>query len=261
MFGFRSKLKKKLLYEKFLPTNYNTSDVYLVSYPKSGNTWISFLLANTINLIKKESKQVNFFNIHDYVPDMYVSRNIPNNLGCFPRIIKSHANFNPYYYKVLLLVRDPRDVMVSYYKFLKNLNVIKDMTLSKFIRNRKYGIENWLKHSGSWFYSPPPSQSVILFRYEDFFKDTMKELSRMFTCIGYNISEDILKQAVKASDKNIMKIIERETESFFMKKRFNNFNFVRKGDMSGRLELLLEDRQFIAGKVDKIAEEFGYKFN
>ena len=86
-------------------------DIFLVSYPKSGNTWLRFLLAYC--LFDIEPGRVNFHNIENFIPDMYV--NWPNRNLARPRIIKSHEKFTKNYPRVIYLYRDGRDVMVSYY--------------------------------------------------------------------------------------------------------------------------------------------------
>jgi sulfotransferase family protein len=66
-------------------------DIFLVSFPKSGNTWTRFLLAN---LIFPETPAT-FANLHRLIPDPSATtkrefRHIPQ-----PRIIKSHECFDP----------------------------------------------------------------------------------------------------------------------------------------------------------------------
>ena len=65
-------------------------DTFLVSYPKSGNTWVRFLLANLIY----PNETVGFANINRLLPAPGVSskrflRNLPR-----PRILKSHEPFD-----------------------------------------------------------------------------------------------------------------------------------------------------------------------
>src|ERR1017187_7417206 len=84
-------------------------DVFLTSYPRSGNTWTRFLVGNLIY----QDLGVSFLNVERLVPDMYktadwVMRRLPR-----PRVLKSHECFDPRYPKVIYIVRDPRDVAVS----------------------------------------------------------------------------------------------------------------------------------------------------
>ena len=110
-------------YRRLTSKQMRNDDIYLVSYPRSGNTWISFLITNVVKLYLNLNIEVNFFNMHTFIPDIHQSRDIPIALQFppFRRIIKSHSSYNPFYKNIFLLVRDPRDVMVSYYYFRKNL--------------------------------------------------------------------------------------------------------------------------------------------
>src|SRR5215469_11705139 len=86
-------------------------DVFLVSYPRSGNTWTRFLLGNLID----QKIPVSFSNIESRIPEIYFNpdrflRQLPR-----PRMLKSHECFQPHYPHVIYIVRDPRDVAISFY--------------------------------------------------------------------------------------------------------------------------------------------------
>src|ERR1700745_392531 len=86
-------------------------DVFLVSYPRSGNTWTRFLIGNLLN----PDEPVSFTNIETRVPEIYfnpdrILRHLPR-----PRLLKSHECFQPLYKCVIYITRDPRDVAVSFY--------------------------------------------------------------------------------------------------------------------------------------------------
>lgn len=52
------------------PTEQRHDDLYLVSLLKSGNTWLSFLMANIHLKMSGLSREVNFFNICDFISDL-----------------------------------------------------------------------------------------------------------------------------------------------------------------------------------------------
>jgi hypothetical protein len=65
-------------------------DMFLVSYPKSGNTWTRFLLGNLMN----PDEGITFANVESKVPDIYAkSRKALKKLP-HPRLIKSHECFD-----------------------------------------------------------------------------------------------------------------------------------------------------------------------
>ncbi len=74
-------------------------DVFLTSYPRSGNTWTRFLVGNLLH----QEEEVTFLSVERLVPDMYkhsdrVLRTLPR-----PRIMKSHECFDPRYRKSFTL--------------------------------------------------------------------------------------------------------------------------------------------------------------
>src|SRR5450755_2504536 len=97
-------------------------DVFLVSYPRSGNTWTRFLIANLLY----PDQRVTFANIERLIPDAEAlssryKKGIPS-----PRVIKSHQYFDHRYGKVLYIARDPRDMLLSYYHFSRKYRHIAD---------------------------------------------------------------------------------------------------------------------------------------
>ena len=85
-------------------------DVFLVSYPKSGNTWMRFLVGNLVF----PNDPITFANVERRVPSIYGMSGRKLRLVPRPRYIKSHEPFHSKYQNVIYVVRDPRDVAVSY---------------------------------------------------------------------------------------------------------------------------------------------------
>ena len=83
-------------------------DVWIVSYPKSGNTWTRFLIAN----LTSGGERVDWTNIDRRVPDIYQGRDSLYQSLPRPRYFKSHEAYRPEYRRVVFIVRDPRDVAV-----------------------------------------------------------------------------------------------------------------------------------------------------
>ena len=86
------------------------ADVFIVSYPRSGNTWIRFLLANLL----APHETITFRNIENFVPDLHKSAAVLDNWPGH-RYIKSHHRCYDRYPRFLYLYRDGRDAVVSCY--------------------------------------------------------------------------------------------------------------------------------------------------
>jgi len=119
-------------------------DTFLVSYPKSGSTWARFLVAALAN----PEETVSFLNIDRLLPSISSRskrdlRNQPR-----PRLIKSHEYFDARYQNVIYVVRDPRDVVLSQYRFFLKRGAIDDgYALDRFVNRFLAGS---LNDYGSW---------------------------------------------------------------------------------------------------------------
>lgn len=186
-------------------------DTFLVSYPKSGNTWVRFLLANLIY----SDENVGFANINRLLPAPGVLskrflRKLPR-----PRILKSHEPFDVRFRKVIYLVRDPRDVAVSEYHFdLKKRYIDPDVTLEQFVKRfiagetSSYG--SWWEHAASWIAARHGNPAFLLVRYEDLLSDPIGETAKIAEFLGIQAGPERLQKAVERSSADRMRKLEKQ---------------------------------------------------
>jgi hypothetical protein len=184
-------------------------DVFIVSYPKSGNTWTRFLIGNLIH----QDEPVTFANVELKVPSIYIH---PDRvLRSRPRILKSHECFDPRYSKVLYIVRDPRDVAVStYHYFIKMGRIPDSCTMLEFVpRWIKQEFEPtygpWGDHVQSWLSTRQDSGRFLLLRYEDMLENTHKELERIAHFLRLTSSTARLDRAIELSTADRMRKLEK----------------------------------------------------
>jgi hypothetical protein len=190
-------------------------DIFLASYPRSGNTWVRFLLANLIY----PNHEVGFVNIGQLVADpARASKKFLKSLPR-PRILKSHYPFDPRYRKVIYVVRDPRDVAVSeYYLNLKKRRIDPNLSLDgfaveRFLAGNSSDYGSWWENVGSWMVARKGDPSFLLVRYEDLLTQTVHELSRIAEFLSINADARHLETAVQRSCFDRMREIEqRETD-------------------------------------------------
>ena len=253
------------IYRRTIPINYCAEDIYIVSYPKSGNTWLRFLIANMLKVHFDIEREVNFFSLHEFIPDIHTSRYLRSNSFFddynLPRIIKSHGNYNPYYKRVILLVRDPRDVCISYYYFLQQRNKIPvQWTIKDLIHSHKYGIKAWLNHTTSWYRFLPDNYIVKIFRYEDLLNNPQAQLHKIADLLGINITSSSIDKAVLLSSKEAMKSSENKHLSSFINNN-KNIEFVRQAQAGKGKELAVSDKQYIENITRGIARDLGYHYD
>jgi Sulfotransferase domain len=187
-------------------------DVFLVSYPKSGNTWTRFLIAN---LVYREENP-DFSNINDLLPDPETMSKRDLERAARPRILKSHQYFDPRYRKVIYIVRDPRDVVVSEYYFdIKRRAIAEDCPLqqfvSRFVRgelNHPYG--TWGEHVATWFYTRRGDPRFLLVKYEALQSQVMNEMGRIASFMGISAGPERLTFAIEQSSAHRMRELEKK---------------------------------------------------
>jgi len=197
---------KKIINKRSTPMpNLTEQDVFLVSYPRSGNTWVRFLIAN---VIKPANFGIDFHNVQEFVPELGRDNDVISRLTP-PRVIKSHALYQPSFPKVIYLVRDGRDVCVSYYYY--RLKLLKDGTsLSEFLRQEDHYPSSWAEHIQSWYESGLQRSNILFIRYEELLMDPENELSRMLDFVGIEVSREIINKAVEDSKFDRMKKIDQD---------------------------------------------------
>jgi len=238
---------------KFYPQfGFRDSDVILASFPKSGRNWVMFLLANTIIEVSGIDIEVNFLNIHDFIPGEFPTKSLGEG---FSRIIASHKEYKGQPTRAIYLLRHPADVMVSYYHYLRG-RWNKDVgEFSEFIRSPKYGIPAWIRHVRSW-----EGNWDILVRFEDLKKDSLVQLRKMVSIFDKDIKNETLETAVEKSSFENMKRIEEEKGLPHKKGANPNYTFMREGKYRKGKELFREKDDIYLNKVaQEILQEYGYE--
>ncbi|MGF1588987.1 MAG: sulfotransferase domain-containing protein [Pleurocapsa sp.] len=236
------------------------NDIFIASYPKSGNTWIRFLVANLIH----PEQDINFSNIDRKIPDIYQKTNqyllnLPK-----PRIIKSHEYFDPRYQKVFYIVRDPRDVLVSnYYHYLKYSWDEQPKSMEEFSQDfisgsyEMFGDANrfgsWKDNVGSWLGAKDGDANFMLIRYEDLEQNKEDNAARIARFFNANDSLSNVRQAIKNSSVKRMRNLEKKEADVWPTRQSQrkNISFVRAAKSGNWSE------ELSSSIVNQISQEWG----
>jgi hypothetical protein len=259
-------------------------DTFIVSYPKSGNTWARFLIGNLLY-----PGEVDFSNINQRVPDPDdLSKRFLKRLPR-PRILKSHQPFDPRYGRVICIVRDPRDVALSEYHFeIKQMFIEEGSPIERHVARFVSGdvehlkrrtvtgevgmplgqFGSWGENVGSWLAARQNSkkfksgQNFLLVRYEDMVDDPKRELVRIARFLGIDPTAEQLAKAVERSSADQMRTLEKAQGHLWSPTRGTRQDkpFVRAAKAGGwRTELPTTCVQEIESSWGHLMVELGYE--
>jgi hypothetical protein len=211
-------------------------DIFLVSFPKSGNTWTRFLLAN----LRFPNEPATWANINRLIPDPTATSKRDFDRMPRPRIIKSHECFDPRYPRVVYIVRDPRDVVVSQYHYHRKLRKIEDDApletfVTRFLAGDTCPHGSWGQNIATWLYTSEGSPRFLLLRYEDLIADTAKELAKVVNFLQFVAGPELIAQAVERSSADRMRSMEKTQtdKNGLVKGSRKDLSFVRAAGSGG----------------------------
>ncbi len=238
-------------------------DTMVVSYPRSGNTWTRFLVANLLH----PGEEVTFANIERLIPDTSSISNRALKRIPRPRVIKSHEYFDHRYPKVIYIVRDPRDVALSYYDFQRKYRQVEDAyPLEKYVDDYVNGRlvsaswGTWGENVASWVSTRERSDRFLLLRFEDMLKDTSLELARIAQFLGGSVTAEKLQRAIANSSSGHMQQLEKEQQDQWIatKKHRKDIPFVRVAKRNWRTDLPERSVQQVEAAWGDLMISLGY---
>lgn len=192
-------------------------NAFLNSYPKSGRTWLRFILANYFAIIYALGVEVNLDNLFSIIPnfDFDPARGMPGFKdkewpSVVPLVAVSHHPYDRITFgrrRTIFMVRDPRDVMVSAYFHQTYHKHRFSGDVSEFLRNDQLGISALVRYLNGWAAALEKCENVVI-SYEKLSKGAVAEVTRVLTFLGCAIDKTALNAAVKAASFETMRKLE-----------------------------------------------------
>jgi hypothetical protein len=244
-------------------------DIFLVSYPRSGNTWTRFLISNLLY----PDCPTTFSNLESRVAEIYFNPDHRLRRLARPRLLKSHEAFHPGYPHVIYIVRDPRDVAVSFYHHnVKARNIPDEYPMDDFIPrfiaaqfDPWWGC--WGDNAKSWMTMRQDRRTFLLLRYEDIQQDPQRELKRLVSFLvacGFpesQLANANLARVVELSSADRMRTLERKQAPRYaqLKKTRLDKPFIRSA-RAGGWQTVLSAKSLLAieNAWGPIMERLGY---
>ena len=196
------------------------ADAVVVSFGKSGRTWLRVLLSRVFQLQHglDERAVLGFDNLHfrtGTVPKILFTHD--NYLKDYTGHDRSKADF--YYKKVIFLARDPRDVAVSQYfqwKYRmkpnkKDINAypLGELTPFDFVMSDA-GLPKVIHFMNLWAKEAPQIRQFMVVRYEDLRARPEETLQALLAFLGTPASDAQIADAVKFASYDNMKRMEQQ---------------------------------------------------
>ncbi len=219
----------------------------LVSFPKSGRTWISLILKELgIDIPVTHDGTGHVRKIH------------------FNRLIKDKTAYGGN--KVILLLREPKDTVVSGYFHSTRRKQVFNGSIDKFIRSPKHGVEKIVRFNTNWLKNKDIPKDFHLIIYENMQKDIYFEIKKLLKFLNIeDISDKKIKDVIAFTSFDNMQKLEKEgyfKDTFGEGLTPKNINDIesyktRKGKVGGYVDYLtLEQIEY----CNTIIKKYNYNF-
>ena len=158
-----------------------------------------------------------------------------------PKLLKTHLR--PHFFqtqildnrvKAVVVMRNPKDVLVSFYHFYKSYHMFGPFpgTWNEFFelaKNKQLIYGDWFDHILAWwaFRSRP---NVFFLKYEDLKMHPRENVAKLAQFMNRDLTEDELTKIVEATSFNTMK---KNPSVNYLKTEDKRNNFIRKGAIGG----------------------------
>ncbi|NOR40118.1 MAG: sulfotransferase [Gammaproteobacteria bacterium] len=252
---------RRMLYE---------ADALVISHTKSGRTWLRVMISHLYHLKYgiPATELMNFDNLHQlnpHIPRIFFTRDtriptLTRNNGYISAVTDK---------KTLFLVRDPRDVAVSFYFHVCNRasdrvlrrkgieQAAKKLPIYAFVTDQALGLPRVIEHFNRWHEEMASMDHTLIIKYEDMRADPAAALTQIIRFIDCDFSTDDIDKAVEfASFENLAR---KEKNGYFNSGRLaasdspdENARKVRRGKIGGYRDYFSEEQNRY---LDKLVHE------
>jgi len=205
------------------------ADVAVVSFGKSGRTWLRVMISRYYQLVYGIPERVllgfdNYHRRNAKIPKIFFTHD--NYIKDYTGEFDSKASF--YSKKVVLLVRNPKDIAVSQYfqwrhrmrSAKKKLNQYPphgaEVSAYDFVMDTNCGLPDIIRYLNLWAREADRVEKLLIVRYEDMRSDPNKALRRIMEFIDEDVADSsAVDGAVEYSSVDNMRKLEERNVFWF----------------------------------------------
>lgn len=215
-------------------------DIFLVSYPRSGNTWVRSIVAH---ILYPSENIVSLKHLNSLVPDIHKEM-LEDVKSALPRVIKTHRPFplrhnktdGTLYKRNIYVSRHPYKVVLSlfHYRRFSEPNISLAQVIYEFTVGDTHW-SSWQQHFLSWK-AQEKNLDMLFLRYEDLRKRPIEGIIKISDFLNQKLQ---MHEAEKINEAcSIKSMIEMEKKGS-MKPR--SFQFVRRQEEEREISETLTD--------------------
>jgi Sulfotransferase domain len=234
-------------------------DAFLASYPRSGTTWLRFLLYESLT-----TEDSGFGLMRRAIPSVGKQGGARPVLAGGGRIVQTHEPFCDRDRKVVYAVRDARSVVSSEYSWQQRSGYYAgsfDRFVRDFCRGRSNPWGSWGEHVDFWRHSEPAERGhLLVVRYEDLRADTARVFKDILAFLEAEVDDDVVAAAIANNSIEGMRAKEDlAAEAGSRRAARPDIRFVNTGTTSGwRQRLSAEQVAAIEDRFGPQLESLGY---
>ena len=254
----KNKFARTEAYRTLMRHRYGTAGLLKIGFPKSGNTWVHFLMANSIVGAADRTDDVHFKNLKHWMAGSEKPPTKPPVEG-FPAMRGTHDKRGKAMYlgedtRVVYIVRHPGDVMESFYHWRRDFWKDTEVgTFSEFIRS-EHGVQRWVNHVESW-----EDRWDLLIKFEDLKQDPASQLREIWNLVDKEIDESTIQYAVEQSSFENMSRMEEKYGLKDKEGRNSDAKFMREGESdAGEAYFDAKDRQYLERTAGGLMSKLDY---
>lgn len=183
---------------------------YLCSYPKSGRTWLRFILGHYLVSAYRLPLDLDFDTLFTLLPNLSTSRRRGVRAFQFagdarvPLLLSSHRDYEDAEFArgdPILLVREIRDVLVSsYFHASRQRRATRRFheDIKTFVRDPTRGVSRYISYHNAWARALPGRRSLTM-SYERVSREPESAVADLLRFLGVPIDPQRLTEAVESS--------------------------------------------------------------